>query len=460
MIVSASLTDRLKSFVKNSLLFGQEPSPELFAILLVYFVQGILGLSQLAVSFFLKDELGLGPTEVSVLVGFTTLPWVIKPLYGFLSDGVPIAGYRRRSYLCGSGLMGSLSWLYLATVAHTPLQATLAIGGSSLAIAISDVIVDSVVVQRIQATTQATAGKLQSLCWSATALGGLLTAYLSGILLEHWSQRTIFAITAAFPILVAIAALMIQEPKIVRPICLSASKEQFLRLKSALSTQAIWLPVAFVFLWQATPSSNSAFFFFSTNDLGFNPEFLGRIRWVTSLASLLGIWIFQRFLKDVALRTIFLWSTLLSSSLGMTTLLLVTHANRQLGIGDRWFSLGDSLILTVMGQIAFMPILVLAARLCPKGIEATMFAVLMSLYNLAGVVSQGGGALLMHWLGVTATNFRQLWLLVLITNLSTLLPLPLLKWLPGDELGASSEELVLNSALGSGAHLPEVLANP
>jgi len=42
-------------------------------------------------------------------------------------------------------------------------------------------------------------------------------------------------------------------------------------------------------------------------------------------------------------------------------LLLVTHSNRALGIDDHWFSLGDSLVLTVMGQIAYMPVLVLAA---------------------------------------------------------------------------------------------------
>jgi hypothetical protein len=37
---------------------------------------------------------------------------------------------------------------------------------------------------------------------------------------------------------------------------------------------------------------------------------------------------------------------------------------------------------------------------------------------------------LTHWLGVTDTHFENLWLLVLITNLATLLPLPMLYWLP------------------------------
>jgi hypothetical protein len=154
------------------------------------------------------------------------------------------------------------------------------------------------------------------------------------------------------------------------------------------------------------------------------------VRLVTSIAALVGIWIFQRFLKSVPFRVIFGWSTVISAVLGLSSLLLVTHANRALGIDDHWFSLGDSLILTVMGQIAYMPVLVLAARICPPGVEATLFALLMSITNLAGLVSHELGAGLMHYLGVTETNFDNMWLLVTITNLSTLLPLPFINWLP------------------------------
>ena len=198
----------------------------------------------------------------------------------------------------------------------------------------------------------------------------------------------------------------------------------------AITQKAIWLPAAFVFIWQATPTADSAFFFFTTNELHFQPEFLGRVRLVASVASLLGIWIFQRFLKTIPFRVIFAWSTLMSAVLGMTMLLLVTHTNRIIGIDDYWFSLGDSLILTVMGQIAYMPVLVLAVRLCPSGIEATLFALLMSIFNLAGLVSYELGAGLMHILRISDNNFDLLWLLVIITNISTLLPLPFLKWLP------------------------------
>ncbi len=40
--------------------------------------------------------------------------------------------------------------------------------------------------------------------------------------------------------------------------------------------------------------------------------------------------------------------------------------NRQLGLSNEIFVLGDSAVLTVLGQVSFMPVLVLAARLCPE----------------------------------------------------------------------------------------------
>ncbi|WP_205370565.1 folate/biopterin family MFS transporter [Thermoleptolyngbya sp. PKUAC-SCTB121] len=423
----------LTEFITEKVLFGNRPTPELVAILLVYFVQGILGLARLAVSFFLKDDLALSPAQVSALLGVAAIPWMIKPLFGFMSDGLPIFGYRRRPYLILSGVLGAIAWVAMSTVVHSAWAATLAIALSSLAIAVSDVIVDSLVVERARLESSKTSGSLQSICWGASALGGLITAYLSGFLLERFSVQTVFAITATFPLIVSLVAGLIDESPVMQPADWSAIRSQVKDLWAAISQKSIWLPTAFLFLWQATPTAESAFFFFTTNDLGFTPEFLGRVRLVTSLASLLGIWLFQRFFRTVPFRTFFGWTIVISTLLGMTMLLLVTHANRAIGIDDHWFSLGDSLILTVMGQIAYMPVLILAARLCPPGVEATLFALLMSITNLAALVSYELGAGLMHWLGVTEDNFSNLWLLVIITNLSTLLPLPFLGWLPGKE---------------------------
>ena len=65
--------------------------------------------------------------------------------------------------------------------------------------------------------------------------------------------------------------------------------------------------------------------------------------------------------------------------------LLATHANQAMGIPDKLFALTDSAVLSALGQLAFMPTLVLAARLCPPGSEGTLFASLMSVGACSGL---------------------------------------------------------------------------
>lgn len=455
MLIPPSTLTQAKTALTEKLLLGNEPTPELLAILTVYFVQGILGLARLAVSFFLKDELGLSPAQVAALMGVAALPWVIKPVFGFLSDSLPILGYRRRSYIMLSGVLGTIAWVGMATVVDSAATATLAILLSSLSVAVSDVIVDSLVVIRVQQKSQGETGSLQSLCWGVSAVGGLITAYISGSLLENFSTQTVFGITASFPLLVSSVALLIQDDRVSDRPNFSTVRHQVQQLWLGIKQKAIWLPTLFLFIWQATPTADSAFFFFTTNELGFSPEFLGRVRLVTSIASLAGVAIFQRYLKNMSFRLILGWSTVIAAGLGMTTLLLVTHTNRLLGIDDRWFSLGDSLILTVVGQITFMPVLVLSAKICPVGVEATFFALLMSVWNLGGLLSHESGALLTHILGVTDTNFDKLWLLVIITNLTTLLPLPFLGWLPNTAEKAISSEILASEPEMGANHPPK-----
>ena len=163
----------LQQWVQDELLNGVALNPSTYAIMATYFVQGALGLAALARTYFLKDQLGLSPGEQAALMGITTLPWVIKPVYGFLTDGLPIFGYRRKPYLILAGILGSASWASLATVVDTPTQAVVASTIASLGVAMSDVVVDSLVVQRAREDETASSGALQSLCWTCQSSGGL-----------------------------------------------------------------------------------------------------------------------------------------------------------------------------------------------------------------------------------------------------------------------------------------------
>ncbi|XP_020675796.1 folate-biopterin transporter 1, chloroplastic [Dendrobium catenatum] len=392
---STNLFKKTSSRMSAIKCFGVDLSPDNIAVAVVYFVQGVLGLARLAVSFYLKDDLHLDPAETAVISGFASLPWLVKPLYGFISDSFPLFGYRRRSYLILSGLLGAFSWSLMATFVDSKYGAAACILLGSLSVAFSDVVVDSMVVERARGESQSTSG----IVFGRKSLGMVPT-----------TDR-------------------------------KYSSSQVTQKTEEFEQRDIFLPTLFIFLWQATPHSDSAMFYFTTNKLSFTPEFLGRVKLVTSVASLVGVGTYNAFLKKVPLRKIFLGTTIIGSALGMTQVLLVTGLNREYGISDEWFAIGDSLIITVLSQASFMPVLVLAARLCPSGMEATLFATLMSISNGGSVAGGLMGAGLTQLLGITKDSFDNLSLLIILCNLSSLLPLPLLGLLPVDIPEEKSSEI-------------------
>lgn len=476
------------SFLKTIFL-GIEPTPDILAIATIYFVEGALGLARLAQTFLLKDELKLGPAELSATLGLLSLPWTIKPLYGFLSDGFPIGGYRRRPYLVLAGFVGFMSYMVLALGLGTSASSSddaemsmtftitiISLLLSSASIAFSDVVADGIVVQKTREAAQrgddpAIAGGLQSLCWGSAAIGALISAYFSGSLLETMSPRDVFRIASVLPLAVSAMSFLIQEEPVGRQKANNESmqnqngeakgaeiaqaqtqietapvKEQILALWSALRQPNIYKPVLFLFLWKATPTSDGAMLYFMTNDIGFGPEFLGRARLVTAVSSLLGVWLYNQYLKRVPIKDVLLWTSIASVPLGLTQLLLISHYNRELGIPDGAFVLGDDVVLSILGEMAFLPTLVLAARLCPPGVEAVLFATLMSIYNGASTVGTEVGAALTKFLSVTETDFSNLALLTIICNISSLLPLVFIGWLDG--IGDESEEEMEGKAFG------------
>ena len=69
---------------------------------LVYLVEGlgqIGGLISQPLNYYLKQVQGWTPLQITAYLTLFNLPWIIKPLYGLLSDFIPLFGYRRKSYL-------------------------------------------------------------------------------------------------------------------------------------------------------------------------------------------------------------------------------------------------------------------------------------------------------------------------------------------------------------------------
>ena len=68
----------------------------------VFVVEGVgqarVGIVLQPLTNFLKSG-GWTPLEVTAFFAALNFPWVIKPVFGLVSDFVPLLGYRRTSYL-------------------------------------------------------------------------------------------------------------------------------------------------------------------------------------------------------------------------------------------------------------------------------------------------------------------------------------------------------------------------
>ncbi|CAK0782156.1 hypothetical protein CVIRNUC_005589 [Coccomyxa viridis] len=427
---------------------GVPCSTEIFGIGIVYTLFGFLDVwGQLPVNFFLKDDLGWSPSQLEFWGGIKALPWVIKPVYGILSDAVPLLGYHRRSYLIIFGLIGAGVWVGFSRV-ETTAEAIAALMLASLSSAFTITVVDSILVTRTHGQSLDFAASLQSFCWGLQAAGKVVSAAVVGLMVHRLSPRACFLVVAALPLLVVLSSFVMHEERKPCcgdrrrkdvPECTGMFQERLRLLGQTCSNKYLLLPAVFLFLWQITPSVDSAMFFFGTNALHFSEEFYGTVLLIDGIAQVLGVAIYNSFLRSVALKKVFFWTALALIGVHLMQLVLVKGYNRRWGVTDQAFFLMFGSLHAGLGRLALLPLVVLASRICPKGVEATVFGLLMSLHVASTMTGKVLGSVLTSAFGVTSSNFTNLAPLILVCAIARILPLPLLLLLP-DKLTQIEEE--------------------
>lgn len=397
----------------------------------VYFIAGATSLAGVATTFYFKEDLGLSIPQAGILGSISLIPWSIKPLYGFFSDRLPVFGMRRKPYLALAGILGSFGYFSMATWVASFSGAFVAVFVSGMGFALADVIVDGIVAERSR--TQTEAGKLQSICRAALLTGALSVSYLSGVLVEWIGARNVFFITGTLPLLTtAFACMMVEGSQ--ESISFSL-RETFLKLKQAVTPSLLWAAL-FLFIWRATPSSGGAFSYFLIDELKFSPEFFGRLSLLSHTMGIVGVLFFRKFLMSVSLRKLFAGIIVASVVLSLPTLGLIYGWYKLLGVSPQFFAMADTLISAPLSEIGFLPLMVLIARICPTGLEATMFAILASLANVGLAVSDMGGAALSTFFDIRQSadplgaNYGNLHIVMWIAILSSFLPMPFLFKLP------------------------------
>ena len=372
---------------------------------LVYFVQAALSLTGIAETLYMSKTVGLSVAQITTLGGLVILPWTVKPLYGFLSDLLPLWKMRRKPYaILGSG-MAILGWWWIALAPANYWYVLIGFVIQSLGLAITDVICDGLVLDN---STNENAGKLQSLCWGANAIGGIIGSLLAGFLASGLAYRQVFALAAFLPMLTLLLAWNIEDQKVEKKVL---AKEMFGTYWQALKSKYIWVVMAFLYLWNISPTFGKPFYFYMKEHLLFSDPFIGILGSVGSLGSLFGAWIYGVWLDKYPYKKVLWWTVLAGAAFGLLTFL----------IKGQMSALVINFIQGAVFFIGFIPVLKLAARTCPACVGASMFALFASIINMGKSHSAFLGGWLYEPLG--------LWGLVWTAVLTSLLALPLIPFL-------------------------------
>jgi len=142
-------------------------------------------------------------------------------------------------------------------------------------------------------------------------------------------------------------------------------------------------------------------------------EFVGLVHAIGAVASMVGVLIYHKWLKDYPFRSILFHAQLLYGVSGLLDLTFVLRWNLALGVPDAAFVTLEECVSRVVGRVRLMPMMVLSTKLCPPGVEGTFFALLMCIDSLGTLAAKAGGAAVLR---VTRTDFGRLWLAVLLRN--------------------------------------------
>ncbi|HSF05498.1 MAG TPA: MFS transporter [Methylomirabilota bacterium] len=355
----------------------------------VYFAQGMFDLPTQTLTLTLKERFGLSAGQAATFFLIATIPWYIKPIYGLTSDFVPLFGRRRKSYLLASSGLAALSGATLATMGSQP-YAVLAVFVTlmGLGLAFTDVMVDALMVENGRAL--GLTGAFQSVQWAAIYGASMIVGVAGGQLAGRRSLHAAFAAAACFPIVSFVMALLfIREPRVAAD--RQAFRGTLASIREALRERDVWVVAGFILFWTFSPSFGPAFLYYQTDMLKFSQEFIGLLYSLNAAGYVVGAMIYAPLSRRVPLRRLIVWSIGVAVVTTLGYLLYETPASAV--IIDSVFG--------VVGMIAQLAFLDLAAKACPPRVEGSFFALLMSVYNIGVKGSQITGGYLYDALGFT-----------------------------------------------------------
>lgn len=340
------------------------------------------GLISQPLTYYLKTAFGWGPDVVTTYLTIVILPWIIKPLYGLISDFVPLFGYRRRTWLFAANILAAAGYVWMSHVVQ-PSQIIVGLLMASFGIAISATLCGAILVEK--GKKYGVSGTLVNQQWIWFMIASVGAALVGGWLTSHLTPADSFHtaawIVACAPLGVLLGCwFLVEEEKAQMNI--AGLKTSVSALKDAFKSRKLWIAGLFIFFYNFSPSFGAPLYFYQTDVLKFDQQFIGLLSAIGAGASVVGGFIYAWLQKRVTMKQLMYMSITMGVVSQFSYLLLMGHTS--------------AIILAVMngifGMISLVAALALAADFCPDGAEGFSYALLLSINNLAIQLSANLGS--------------------------------------------------------------------
>jgi MFS family permease len=343
---------------------------------LVYMVEGvgqISGLIAQPLSFYLKQVHGWTALQVTAFLAIFNFPWIIKPIYGVLSDLVPLFGYRRKGYLIAANVVAAGAYLW-STQLTAPSQLVWTLQLTAYAMAISSTVCGAVLVENGQRLGES--GRFVNQQWLWFNAAAMASAIIGGQLVQ-WLPPTsalhaAAAIVAVAPVAVLFGTLFLIPEERTR-IDAPALRDTLRGLAAALRKRELWIVGMFLFLYYFSPGLATPLYYTMTDSLKFPQGYIGVLGSITSAGWVVGALLYHRLFDSISSKRLLNLSIALGTVTTASYLLLFNEASAAI----LSFCSGFSAMLATVATVT------LAADYCPRRSEGFSFAVMMSLINLA-----------------------------------------------------------------------------
>ena len=151
-----------------------------------------------------------------------------------------------------------------------------------------------------------------------------------------------------------------------------------------------------VFIFRAIPGTGPGTTWWMIDQLKFDQQFLSILSLIGSILTLVGMFVFRRFMAERSIAYVVGFLTVIGTilTLPIVSMFYGLHewtARITGGVVDaRFIALVDTALESPLGQISMIPMLAWIANSAPANLKATFFAVMASFTNLALSLSQLG----------------------------------------------------------------------